>query len=442
MPDSAFMKEASEEDTLHLQLAWYAQRKPVFTGGNQVELLRGGEALFPALTRRIHAAERSIWMAFYMVSPLGQSGLVLQALMRAARRGVVVHLVVDGIGSREAPAALWKDLEASGVQFTIYRPLRDLWGVLDAREWRRMHMKLCVVDEQHAFVGGINLIDDRHDLQHGWTDAPRLDYAVQASGPVATPVLHTIKAVWTRARFGKDWRDELTQWLHQRHKMRRVKHLVQHARMRLTPTEQGKLAHGAALRTPMRAAFVMRDNIRQRRTIEQAAQQAIQRARHRIDIVTPYFYPKRAIRLALRTAAARGVKVRLMLQGRLDYQVAGLAARVLYAELRHHGVEIYEYQPAFLHAKVVCVDDEWATVGSSNLDPLSLVLNLEANLIVRDRAFVRTLSAELQKDFAASVRIGENDWQRAAGLIARMSRGLVRWGAKVYLRLAGVTGRY
>ncbi|MFT3857781.1 MAG: cardiolipin synthase ClsB [Aquabacterium sp.] len=431
---------AEDEDALH-RLAWYAQRKPVFTGGNEVRLLRGGHALFPALIERIHAAQKSIWLALYMVSPLGQSGLVLQALMRAAWRGVKVHIVVDGFGSREAPEALWKDLEAAGVELAIYRPMHKLWGVLDASQWRRMHMKLCVIDEAHAFVGGINLIDDHYDLTHGWSEAPRLDYAVEVSGPVVTPVLHTTKAVWMRARFGRDWRDEMAHWLQDEHKMSRLRHWVQQTRMRLSPREQGKLAHGVSLHTPMRAAFVMRDNLRQRRTIEQAALHAIQRARHRIDIVTPYFYPKRAIRLALRSAAARGVKVRLLLQGRLDYQLAGLAARVLYAELRHHGVQIHEYQAAFLHAKVLCVDDEWATVGSSNLDLLSLVLNLEANLIVRDRAFVRTLSAELQKDFASSHMI-RDDSASATSWGVRMSRGLIRWMAKLYLRLAGVTERY
>lgn len=439
MPQRAL--QDNEEDSF-LRLAWYAQRKPVFTGGNQVELLRGGLALFPALSEHIDAAKKTVWLAMYMVSPLGQSGLVLQALMRAARRGVSVHVVVDGFGSREVPETLWNDLQASGVHLAIYRPMHKLWGVLDASQWRRMHMKLCVIDDAQAFVGGINLIDDRYDLSHGWTEEPRLDYAVAVKGPVVTHVLHTTKAVWMRAKFGRDWRDELTHWLQDRHKVRRLRQWLQHTRMRLTPHEQGKLAHAAALRTPMRSAFVMRDNFRQRRTIEQAGQQAIQRARHRIDIVTPYFYPKRAIRLALRTAASRGVKVRLLLQGRLDYRLAGFAARVLYAELQHYGVEIYEYQPAFLHAKVVSVDDEWATIGSSNLDPLSLVLNMEANLIVQDRAFVRTLSAALQRDFADSKQIKAHASHPASSWTTRMGRGLIRWMAKVYLRMAGVTGRY
>ncbi|MBI5926985.1 MAG: cardiolipin synthase ClsB [Aquabacterium sp.] len=423
------------------RLAWYAQRKPVFTGGNQVTLLRGGKAFFPALSDCIDHASRSVWLALYIVSPLGQSGSVLQALKRAARRGIDVHLVVDGFGSREAPDALWQELERAGVKMAIYRPMHKFWGLLDTSQWRRMHMKLCVVDDTHAFVGGINLIDDHYDLTHGWSDEPRLDYAVQVQGPVITPVLHTIKAMWTRAHFGRDWRDDLSHLMQDRHKLKRLKHWVQQARMRLNPREQGKLAQAAALHAPMRSAFVLRDNLRQRRTIEQSALQAIHQARHRIDIVTPYFYPRRAIRLALRAAAARGVRVRLLLQGKLDFQIAGLAARVLYGELQQYGVRIFEYQPAFLHAKVLCVDDEWATVGSSNLDPLSLVLNLEANLIIKDRAFVRTLSGALSEDFAQSHEVLKAD-ENASRWITRLRRNFVRQLAKAYLRLAGAAGRY
>lgn len=423
-------------------LAWYAQRKPVYTGDNAVTLLRGGQSLFPALCERIDAARHAVWLALYLVSPKGQGGVVLQHLMQAARRGVRVHLVADGVGSHDVPTPVWQALGEAGVQVAVYRPLHRVWGLLDAGQWKRMHMKLCVVDEQCAFVGGINLIDDHYDLHHGWSDAPRLDYAVRAVGPVALPVLHTIKAMWTRAQFGRDWRDDLAQWAQDPHRLQRAQKLWRHARLRLTPAEQHRLAPATHTRQPMRCAFVLRDNLRQRRTIEQASMQAIQQARVRIDIVTPYFYPRRALRLALRAAAARGVAVRLLLQGKVDYRIAALAAKVLYGELQHHGVRIFEYQPAFLHAKVLCVDDEWATVGSSNLDPLSLVLNLEANLIVRDRGFVRTLSAALSEDFAQGKEVPPPRLHDRDGLWARWRRGFVRWLAKSYMRLAGATGRY
>jgi cardiolipin synthase len=137
----------------------------------------------------------------------------------------------------------------------------------------------------------------------------------------------------------------------------------------------------------------------------------------------------------------RGVTVRLLLQGKADFRIAALAARVLYAELQKRGVHIHEYQAAYLHAKVLRVDDEWATVGSSNLDPLSLVLNLEANLIVKDRGFVKTLSASLATDFAQSKEVPRPQ-DVPPGWGARLRRGFVAWLAQAYLRLAGATGRY
>jgi cardiolipin synthase A/B len=299
-----------------------------------------------------------------------------------------------------------------------------------------------VIDETLGFLGGINLIDDRYDLDHGWSDAPRLDYAVSLTGPSVTPMLHTIRAMWTRAQFGRDWRDDVGTWLKDPHKVRRVRKLVQQARLKLTPGEIGKVSKGAAERQPMRTAFVVRDNLRQRRTIEQAALQAISQARERVDIVTPYFYPRRAVRLALRHAASRGVRVRLLLQGKVDHALAGIVAKVLYWELQNHGVRIFEYQPAFLHAKVLCVDDEWATVGSSNLDPLSLVMNLEANLIIKDRGFVRTLTHAINQDFAASREVPRLQKQVASAWNRGLGRKVVAAFAKLYLWVAGAGSRY
>lgn len=434
------LREDPLERTLE-SLAWYAQRKPVYTGGNQVQLLRGGQALFPAMVTAIEQARRSVWVAVYLVSAEGQSAQVLAALMRAARRGVAVHMVVDALGSDMAPAGLWADLKRSGVQLVQFRPLHRLWGLLDPGAWRRMHMKLCVVDEQRGFVGGINLIDDRYDAHHGWMTAPRLDYAVALQGPVVTPVLHTAKAMWTRARFGRDWRDELVQLAQEPGRMQRLKTLWQQARLRLHPSEQAHLAHAAAQHAPVRSAFVLRDNLRQRRTIEQASLQAIHQARAQVDIVTPYFYPRLAMRRALGQAAQRGVRVRLLLQGKADFRIAAMAAQALYAELQQDGVQIHEYQAAFLHAKAMRVDDEWATVGSSNLDPLSLVLNLEANVIVRDRGFVKALGQALDGDFARSRLVDAAD-VASGGLAARLRRRFVALLAQGYLRLGGVTKRY
>jgi cardiolipin synthase len=135
------------------------------------------------------------------------------------------------------------------------------------------------------------------------------------------------------------------------------------------------------------------------------------------------------------------VQVRLLMQGKPDYRIAAMAARVLYDELMACGVEIHEYTPAFLHAKVMLVDEHWATVGSSNIDPISLLLNLEANLIVRDEAF----GAELAREIGRAIAVAEPvtpQRLRSGRWLVMMQRALVAWIAHVYLRVAGVTGRY
>lgn len=422
-------------------LAWYGQRKPVFSEGNEVSLLRGGQALFPALCEAIDQATESVWLACYIVSQEGESAHVIQALKRAARRGVDVRVVADGIGSREAPPAMWADLKAAGAQCVIYRPVMGvLRSLFKPGQWRRMHMKLCVVDEQVSFVGGINLIDDLYDINHGWSDTPRLDYAVRVVGPAVEPIDHTTKAIWTRAAVGRDWRDDVVMWLGEQNRLGRLRGWWHQLRLNM-PASPGSTSASEASMRPMRCAFVLRDNILQRRTIERAFRVALATAQTRVDIVTPYFYPGQGLRVALQQAAARGVQVRLLLQGKIDYPIAGMAARVLYEELQRHGIHIFEYQAAFLHAKVLCVDAHWSSIGSSNLDPLSLLLNLEANVIVDDQGFAQTLMSELEKDFASARRIDppaqpSRSWRRG------LARSFVAWCANLYLRMGGVRKRY
>ncbi|MDE1929869.1 MAG: cardiolipin synthase ClsB, partial [Burkholderiales bacterium] len=196
----------------------------------------------------------------------------------------------------------------------------------------------------------------------------------------------------------------------------------------------------AAPLQPVRAALLVRDNLRQRRTIERSYIDAIRAAQQRVDLAVPYFYPGRLFRRALRNAAQRGVEVRLLLQGKIDYRFAALAAQALYDELCARGVRIYEYTPAFLHAKVAVIDGRWATVGSSNIDPMSLLLNLEANLVVDDAGFAAELGRRLDAAFAASAEVSARP--RRAGWRGWIRRGFVAWVAAVYLRMAGITGRY
>ena len=325
----------------------------------------------------------------------------------------------------------------AGVQVAVYRPIDRWWNWLQPGQLRRLHLKLCVVDAEVGFVGGINLIDDRLDINHGPTEQPRLDFAVRVSGPVAAPIHQAALAAWTRAHLGHSLRQEALAIARSVQPLARLRRLVRRLRMASGRGLQAMPGELAAVR----AAFVLRDNLRQRRTIERSYIDAIRRADKRVDLVSSYFYPGHSFRRALQQAARRGVKVRLLLQGKLDYRIAGLAARALYDEMLSEGVRIYEYTPAFLHAKVAVIDDDWATVGSSNIDPLSLLLNLEANLIVHDADFAAELSAQFEAAVAVSVEVDPSQKYRP-GVLGALRRGVVAWIAHVYLRVAGATGRY
>ncbi len=420
--------------------AWTTVPVPRYVGGNRVDLLEGGDEMFPRMRAAIAEAQREIWLATYIFHDDPTAVAMLEALCDAAARGVAVHIVLDGFGSNGTLPAIRKRLAGTAVQLEVFRPLERWWAWLQPGQLRRLHQKLCVCDTPHdkgrgevAFVGGINVIDDRLDLRHGWSDTPRLDFAVELRGPLATAVHATARAMWARAHLARGWREEVRTLARSAARVDQARSLMRQLRgaAELDATDD---------MSPMRAAFLVRDNLRQRRAIERSYVEAIRSAQVRIDIAVPYFYPGRAFRRALRRAARRGVRVRLLLQGKVDYRIAAIAARALYDELRANGVRIYEYTPAFLHAKVAVVDEEWATVGSSNIDPLSLLLNLEANVVVRDPSFARALGARFEAAFAISdevstqpARTGWRGWLQRAG---------VAWAANLYLRVAGITGRY
>ncbi|MGY4828046.1 cardiolipin synthase ClsB [Sphaerotilaceae bacterium SBD11-9] len=412
-------------------------RRAVYTGGNQATLLRGGDALFPAMVRAIEAARHEVWLATYIYDNTGSVAVVTQALADAARRGVHVKLVVDGFGSRSSLADLHAQLEEAGVQLAVFRPLHRWWSWLQPGQLRRLHQKLCVVDGDVAFVGGINLLDDRYDQIHGWSEEPRLDYAVELRGPVVAPIEQATRALWTRARIGRHIGKEMAALARSAEPVARARRMLRRLRM----PKGSRAANQLSVLRPVRAAFVVRDNLRQRRAIERSYIDAIRNAQQRVDLISPYFYPGRAFMRVLRAAGQRGVQVRLLLQGKVDYRIAALAARALYDDLLSHGVRVFEYTPAFLHAKIGLVDDEWATVGSSNIDPLSLLLNLEANVVIRDPVFTNALAAQFDHAVAASREI-DPARARQRSLQGVLRRGFVAWVAHVYLRIAGATGRY
>lgn len=355
--------------------------------GHQLWLLEGGAAYFPALIAEIDASTVEVRMETYIFEFDRSGEQVAQALERAALRGVAVYLVMDGIGTGQVPALWAQRWDQARVQWRQFLPLGRL-GLLIPGRWRRMHRKLCVVDCQVAFCGGINILDDYSDPQYGKLEAPRFDFAVRVQGPLVADIHATTVQFWARL--------QATRQLRQLHFQQAAQALATAAPLSAsTDTSELGAASADSAHASVRAGLVLRDNLRNRTNIERAYRKAISGAHREILIANAYFLPGAKLRKALIHAARRGVRVQLLLQGRYEYFMQYHAVRPLYGALLQAGVEIYEYQRGFLHAKVAVVDGQWSTVGSSNLDPLSLQLAREANVVVDDVPFAHDLQQRL-----------------------------------------------
>ncbi|MDO8250949.1 MAG: cardiolipin synthase ClsB [Rhodoferax sp.] len=359
--------------------------------GHQVQLLQGGQVFFQALNDAIDSSMHEIRMETYIFSVEVSGIQVAVALERAAQRGVAVYLVMDGVGTPSLPAEWEKRFNKAGVEWRIFSPLGRL-GVFIPSRWRRLHRKLCVVDGTVAFCGGINVLDDYFDPNHGTLDAPRFDFAVRVTGPLVQAVHEATAQFWWRLQAARTVRQS---------NFKAAWQALQEAVALSLQARSGTEPDGAGAQLPnapahdTNAELVLRDNVRNRSRIERSYRKAIGVARDEIIIANAYFVPGRKLRKGLIHAALRGVRVRLLLQGRYEYFMQYHAARPVYGALLAAGVEIHEYSVSFLHAKVAVIDGHWATVGSSNLDPLSLLLAREANVVVDDVAFAQDLRARL-----------------------------------------------
>jgi cardiolipin synthase A/B len=357
---------------------------PALHDGHQMALLQGSREFFAALIRAMDRAEREVRLETYIFDFTASGADVAQALIRAAQRGIATHLIVDGLGTGQLPAQWTERFAEAGVQWRVYAPSSTL-GLLIPGRWRRLHRKLCVVDGQVAFCGGINILDDFHDPNHGALQAPRFDFAVRVTGPLVTDAQNSMAQLWLRMQAVRSLK---------KRQLSAAVDSFRAASREQPPTAPAPLG-GAAPPHFFRAALVLRDNIRHRARIERAYRKAISTARQEIIIANAYFVPGGKMRRALEKAAQRGVKVRLLLQGKYEYFMQYYASRPVYGALLRAGVEIHEYSPSFLHAKVAVIDGRWATVGSSNLDPLSMLLAREANVVLEDSLFAQDLRVRL-----------------------------------------------
>ncbi len=373
-------------------------------GGHQLLLLQGGGELFPAMIEAMDAAQQLVHLETYIFEFAGSALGIAEALERAARRGVVVRLVLDGVGTPQVPLLWQQRFRQVGVQWHVYAPMGRL-GLLFPRRWRRLHRKLCVVDEIVGFCGGINIIDDQDDVSLGRLEAPRLDFSLRVVGPLVLDMAEVMEQLWWRLQAARQARQHSYRaaWHALRDnrpsgdwgRLLKKMDLPSRWRRARVSSEQLDLLPQRSV-DDARAALVLRDNVGHRHAIERAYLKAIGEARESIVVANAYFIPGRKLRRALILAARRGVRVRLLLQGRYEHFLQYRSARPVFQSLIDQGIVIHEYVPSALHAKVAVVDRHWATVGSSNLDPLSLLLAREANVVSTDRRFAELLQDELE----------------------------------------------
>ena len=374
---------------------------------NQIVLLETGLALFPAMLAAINGARYDIFFETYIFADDATGRAVEEALVQAGLRGVRVRVVVDWFGSgRKQCTRLGAVFAAAGVRFRAFNP----WF---KRGVARTHRKITVIDREVAFIGGININDDwycDYDAARR-LPAPRWDFAVQVSGPLVTTIYQEMQGQWARVgRLGL---------------MKRIG-LFREMR-RQAPSDGDK---------PMQAAFIVRDSLRNRHTIQRAYLQAIGRARKSILLVNPYFAPGHKFRKALAVAGERGVEVKLLI-GVGEIWLQDMVARSFYPKLLDAGVKVYEYRKTQLHAKVAVIDDDWSTVGSSNCDGLSLFLNQEANIVVKDEAFARDMRFHIVRGLADGAPICREEFAHV-GLVKRTGYGIAYFFYRLTMRIFAI----
>lgn len=325
-----------------------------------MELVHGGEDYFSRLEKLIADAQHEIHFQTYIYASDATGERITKALTEATRRGVEVYVIMDAYGSKEIDKKITDEFKAAGIKFRFF-------GSVGSNQWlawgRRLHHKIIVADRAHALVGGINVSDDYSGMggHPAW-----LDYALLVNGPACQNIFKICQQVYS-------------QWF--TIKQRRFKSFE-----KKTP---GKKKVTIQLR--------FNDWLRGRNQIARSYIQAINSAKKEIIIVNSYFLPGTFFRQALRRAAQRGVKIKIVLPGVSDIPMIREATAYLYDFLMRYNMEIYEWQPSVLHAKVACVDGEWSTVGSYNLNYLSAYGSLEFNINVLDAEFGGTFMNEMHR---------------------------------------------
>ncbi len=373
--------------------------------GNDFQLLIDGPAFFEDWLARVAAAKQQIDIELYLVHSGNSAERVEEALLAAVQRGVRVRCLFDGFGSRGFRPEQRHRWQAAGIELRIYNPLRWTLGL---KNFYRDHRKLLLIDQQIAYIGGAGLTDQF--WQPGEQSSQWHEVMVRVQGPVVED--------W-QTLFDCQWDSCIERFFWQQNNSPEPSSKQESPPLPFANIGKGRVAYAAST---------------QHRNIQKSLLRAIKGAHQSVWLATPYFLPTWAIRRALRKAALRGIDVRLLLTGRhTDLPPVRWAGQRYYPALLRKGVRIFEYQPRFLHLKMVMVDD-WVSIGSCNFDHWNLRFNLEGNLEARDTGLLEQVADSFEADFLESLEITDEVW-RQRPLIQRMRQRLWGWMDRLVINL-------
>jgi cardiolipin synthase len=323
-------------------------RNPDTVMRNKVKLIRGGKEYFDLLIQLINNAAESIHLQTYIYDDDETGQQVAAALKAAVKKNVVVYLLADGYASQVMSQNFINELREAGVQFRFFEPL------LKSKQFyfgRRLHHKIFVADAKFSLVGGVNITNRYNDMPESkaW-----LDFALYAEGEISRELCILCWKTWKGFP----------------------------SKMGITPCEEKKLSFDFSGNDICKVKMRRNDWVRGKNEISQSYHEMFRYARSHITILCSYFLPGKIIRSLLSRAARRGVKIKVITAGPSDVMLAKYAERWLYDWLLRNKIELYEYQPAVLHAKVAVCDKEWFTVGSYNINNVSAYASIELNLDV------------------------------------------------------------
>lgn len=363
-----------------------------YVPARKVNIVFSGKNFFDTLEKLIDSAGQTIQFQTYIYAEDDSGKRIADALIRAAERKVQVYLLADGFGSASLSSRFIQRFENAGVNFRFFSPWLSSESMYLGR---RLHHKIVVVDKTRALVGGINIADKYHGTKD---EPPWLDYAVLIEGEVCS-FLHKL-----------------------------CQNIYQKKLFRKSPKFISRDATG-----PYLVRFRRNDWIWKKNEIHNSYRRALAGASESVTIIGSYFLPGFLFRRMLKRASRRGVKINIILTGKSDVKFIRNAERYLYGFLLRNGMRIFEWPNSMMHGKVALVDDDWATIGSFNINQLSLYRSIELNVDIRSKDFVSRFKHHLEEViYRECIEVTQEDFYKA-GLI----RQLFYFLSFQYVRLIG-----